>query len=185
MHAKENTASRRTTIARLNDDARLGLDRRAHIVFTRNCIETFRRTQETHLALIQARLLAAFRLCEFTADSPEHDFASIFFRERKVWMKIHLYDGRFVKRSQCSPSFRRHLISCDRDKLRECFSVPKTYRRRLFPDRSKAHVCAAKYASSSTVKLDQSVNVIVQGAARFQEPMAMLFSTQRKQVSAG
>ena len=97
MHISENAASRTATIARLNDDARLGLDRRARIMITRNCLETFRICQEEHPAIIQAQLLAAFRRCEFATDSPEHDFASILFRERKVWMKIDLYEKKFVK----------------------------------------------------------------------------------------
>lgn len=92
MHIESNTTSRTATIARLNDAARLGLDRRARIMFTRNCLETFRMSQDEHPAIIQAQLLAAFRCCEFAADSPERDFASILFRERKVWMKIDYYD---------------------------------------------------------------------------------------------
>ena len=99
MHVNQPTASRTATITRLNDNARLGLDRRARIMFTRNCLETFRTSQDPHPAIIQAQLLAAFRRCEFAADSPEHDFASIFFRERKVWMKIDLYEEEFVKRT--------------------------------------------------------------------------------------
>lgn len=97
MHIESNTTSRTATIARLNDAARLGLDRRARIMFTRNCLETFRMSQDEHPAIIQAQLLAAFRCCEFAADSPERDFASILFRERKVWMKIDLYDPGLVK----------------------------------------------------------------------------------------
>ena len=92
MHTNDDTASRTATIARLNDNARLGLDRRARVQFTSNCLETFRISQEEHPAIIQAQLLAAFRRCEFATDSPEHDFASILFRERKVWMKIDYYD---------------------------------------------------------------------------------------------
>lgn len=92
MHTDDDTASQTATIARLNDDARLGLDRRARILFTSNCLETFRPTPETHPAFVQAELLKAFRHCEFAADSPEHDFASIHFRDRKVWMKIDYYD---------------------------------------------------------------------------------------------
>ena len=92
MHTADNTPSRTARIARLNDDARLGLDRRARILFTSNCLETFRPTPEIHLAFVQAELLKAFRHCEFAADSPEHDFASILHRERKVWMKIDYYD---------------------------------------------------------------------------------------------
>lgn len=79
-------------IARLNDNARLGLDRRARVMFTRNCLETCRATPNTHDALVQAELLQAFRRCEFAADSPERDFASILHRGRKVWMKIDYYD---------------------------------------------------------------------------------------------
>ena len=97
MHISDNATARTATIARLNDDARLGLDRRARIMITRNCLETFRISQEEHPAIIQAQLLAAFRRCEFATDSPEHDFASILFRERKVWMKIDLYDPGLVK----------------------------------------------------------------------------------------
>jgi hypothetical protein len=92
MHIEDDAKSRTATIARLNDDARLGLDRRARIMFTRNCLETFRISQKDHPAIIQAQLLAAFRRCEFAADSPEHDFASILFQERKVWLKIDYYD---------------------------------------------------------------------------------------------
>jgi hypothetical protein len=92
MHTNDDTASRTAMIARLNDNARLGLDRRARVLFTSNCLETFRPTPETHVAFVQAELLKAFRHCEFAADSPEHDFASILHRERKVWMKIDYYD---------------------------------------------------------------------------------------------
>ena len=99
MPVADSNTSRTATIARLNDDARLGLDRRARVLFTSNCLETFRPTPETHLAFVQAELLKAFRHCEFAADSPEHDFASILHRDRKVWMKIDLYDERFVKRT--------------------------------------------------------------------------------------
>ena len=101
MHTNDDTASRTATIARLNDNARLGLDRRARVQFTSNCLETFRPTPETHVAFVQAELLKAFRHCEFAADSPEHDFASILHRERKVWMKIDLYEKKFVKNTFC------------------------------------------------------------------------------------
>ena len=97
MPVADSNTSRTATIARLNDDARLGLDRRARVLFTSNCLETFRPTPETHLAFVQAELLKAFRHCEFAADSPEHDFASILHRDRKVWMKIDLYDPGLVK----------------------------------------------------------------------------------------
>src|SRR3546814_16809823 len=65
MHTNDDTASRTATIARLNDNARLGLDRRARVQFTSNCLETFRPTPETHVAFVQAELHKAFRHCEF------------------------------------------------------------------------------------------------------------------------
>lgn len=47
--------------------------------------------------MLQARLMAAFRHCTFSEDSPERDFAAIEFLGRKVWMKIDLYDPGLVK----------------------------------------------------------------------------------------
>src|SRR3546814_20901261 len=84
--------SRTRRIARLNANARVVIDRRARVLVTTNCPETFRPTPETRGSFVPAELLIAFRHCEFAADSPEHDFASIFLRERKVWMKIDYYD---------------------------------------------------------------------------------------------
>lgn len=92
MPTNDDTASRIAMIARLNDDARLGLDRRARVMFTSNCLETFRAAPGIHPAFVQAELLKAFRHCEFAADSPEHDFASILHHGRKVWMKVDYYD---------------------------------------------------------------------------------------------
>jgi hypothetical protein len=43
--------------------------------------------------VLQARLMAAFRHCTFSEDSPERDFAAIEFLGRKVWMKIDYYDA--------------------------------------------------------------------------------------------
>src|SRR3546814_2950828 len=54
MHTNDDTASRTATIARLNDNARLGLDRRARVQFTSNCLETFRPTPETHVAFVRS-----------------------------------------------------------------------------------------------------------------------------------
>ena len=42
--------------------------------------------------LVQARLLAAFRRCSFSPDSPERDFAEIEFRGKRVWLKVDYYD---------------------------------------------------------------------------------------------
>lgn len=99
MYFANNMAARTAAIARLNDNARLGLDRRARVMFTRNCLETFSTGADLHPAVVQAQLLRAFRRCEFATDSPEHDFASILFNERKVWLKIDLYEEEFVKRT--------------------------------------------------------------------------------------
>lgn len=92
MELAKRLTSRTAVIARLNDSARLGLDRRARVLFTRNCLETFSEMLAIHPAQVQAQLLSAFRRCEFAADSPEHDFASIIFNELKVWLKIDYYD---------------------------------------------------------------------------------------------
>ena len=54
MATNLNSAWCTTAIARLNDDARLGRDHRARILFTRNCIETFCAEAGAHPALIQA-----------------------------------------------------------------------------------------------------------------------------------
>jgi hypothetical protein len=59
-------------IARLNDRARLGLDKSARIAVTRNCLATLGPIGPLAI-LNQARLLAAMRRCTFSADSPERD----------------------------------------------------------------------------------------------------------------
>lgn len=82
-------------IARLNDRTRLGLDRSARIVITRNCLERLAESEGApeETIVLQARLMAAFRHCTFSEDSPERDFAAIEFLGRKVWMKIDYYDA--------------------------------------------------------------------------------------------
>ena len=81
------------TIARLNDRARLRLDPTARIVITRNCLATFCDADTIEVVMVQAQLLGAFRRCSFSPDSPERDFATITFRDRKVWLKIDYSDG--------------------------------------------------------------------------------------------
>lgn len=93
MTTSVDSAALTASIARLNDDARLGLDHRARVLFTRNCLETIRGMTGAHLASIQGDLLKAFRDCSFDADSPERDFAAIIHLGRKVWMKIDYYDA--------------------------------------------------------------------------------------------
>ena len=91
--AMQPRVDRIETIARLNDRARLGLDPTARIVITRNCLATFCDPDTIEVVMVQAQLLAAFRRCSFSPDSPERDFATITFRDRKVWLKIDYYDG--------------------------------------------------------------------------------------------
>lgn len=90
-------------IARLNDRTRLGLDRSARIVITRNCLERLAESEGApeETIVLQARLMAAFRHCTFSEDSPERDFAAIEFLGRKVWMKIDLYEETVVKNTFC------------------------------------------------------------------------------------
>lgn len=91
---RDGMCTRTARIAHLNDNARLGHDHRARARFTRNCIESFCAAPGQDPATVQADLLEAFQRCEFAADSPERDFASILYRGRKVWMKIDYYDLR-------------------------------------------------------------------------------------------
>jgi hypothetical protein len=82
-------------IARLNDRTRLGFDRNARVVITRNCLERLAEAEGApeEPIVLQARLMAAFRHCNFSEDSPERDFAAITFLGRKVWMKIDYFDA--------------------------------------------------------------------------------------------
>lgn len=85
--------TRQEQIALLNDRVRLGLDPRARIVVTRNCLDQLAAAPgapEESLVL-QAKLFAAFRDCTFGEDSPERDFAAITFLGRKVWLKIDYF----------------------------------------------------------------------------------------------
>ena len=91
--ATKPSVDRIETIARLNDRARLGLDPTARIVVTRNCLATFCDPDTIEVVMVQAQLLGAFRRCSFSPDSPERDFATITFRDRKVWLKIDYHDG--------------------------------------------------------------------------------------------
>ena len=82
-------------ITRLNDRARLGLDRTARTVITRNCLERLAEAEGApkEQIFLQAQLMAAFRHCAFSADSPERDFAVIEFLGHKVWLKIDYFDA--------------------------------------------------------------------------------------------
>jgi hypothetical protein len=94
MATQARDAARTLTIAELNDRVRLGLDRNARIVITSNCLETLsgKDCSPIERVVVQAELMAAFRHCQFSEDSPERDFGTVELRGRKVWMKIDYYD---------------------------------------------------------------------------------------------
>lgn len=83
---------RTEVITRLNDRARLGLDRTARCVITRNCLATFGPLDGPQAVMTQARLLAGMRQCQFAPDSPERDLGSFTFEGRAVWVKVDYYD---------------------------------------------------------------------------------------------
>ena len=90
--ASQPLLSQTEIIARLNDRARLGLDRTARIVFTRNCIATFGDPDGIERVLIQAALVKAMRTCTFSEDSPERDLGIMEVRGTVVWVKIDYFD---------------------------------------------------------------------------------------------
>lgn len=94
MATQASDAARTLTIAELNDRVRLGLDRNARIMITSNCLATLSGTAGSPIdrVVVQAELMASFRHCQFSDDSPERDFGVIEFRGRTVWMKIDYYD---------------------------------------------------------------------------------------------
>ena len=85
--------NRTEIIARLNDRARLGLDRTARIVITRNCLASFGPLGGPAAVLNQARILAAMRQCRFAPDSPERDLGAFDLDGRTVWVKVDSYDA--------------------------------------------------------------------------------------------
>ena len=95
--ATQPVVDRIEVFALLNDRARMGLDPTARIVFTRNCLAAFCEPDSIGAVLVQAELMAAFRRCSFSEDSPERDFASIEYRSQKVWLKVDLYEDPNVK----------------------------------------------------------------------------------------
>lgn len=94
MATQSGEAARILAIAELNDRVRFGLDRTAKIVTTSNCLATLCREDSSPIArvVVQAELMAAFRACRFSEESPERDFGVIELRGRNVWMKIDYYD---------------------------------------------------------------------------------------------
>jgi hypothetical protein len=79
-------------IARLNDRARLGLDRTARVVFTRSCLAAFGDPDGIERVLIQAALVKAMRTSTFSKDSPERDLGIMDVRGTVVWVKIDYFD---------------------------------------------------------------------------------------------
>lgn len=79
-------------IARLNDRARLGLDKSARIVVTRNCLATLGPLEGPLAVLNQARILAAMRRCTFSADSPERDLGVFALDGHTIWVKVDYFD---------------------------------------------------------------------------------------------
>jgi hypothetical protein len=88
----QSEIDRTEKIARLNDRARLGLDRNAKTVFTRNCLAAFCDPDGAERIVYQAALMKAARSCSFSDDSPERDLGTFEFRGRKVWIKHDYYD---------------------------------------------------------------------------------------------
>lgn len=87
------TLSRAETIARLNDRARLGLDRTAKTMFTRSCLDTFCSRGTPNALIAQAELLRAMRRHRFENDAHgERDFGAFEFRGERMFFKIDYYD---------------------------------------------------------------------------------------------
>ena len=85
---------RLANIARLNDRCRLGLDRTARIMVTRTCLGTFAPGDSAMTIVVQARLLAAVRRHEFTADNTaERDRGDFEFEGTQVYFRIDYYDA--------------------------------------------------------------------------------------------
>lgn len=78
-------------IARLNDRARHGLDRRARIVMTRGLLAKLSDGTYIDDVLAQAATLAALRKCTFAEGSPERDFARFEVNGTPALMKIDYF----------------------------------------------------------------------------------------------
>lgn len=113
MATQSGEAARILAISELNDRVRFGHDRTAKIVTTSNCLATLCREDSSPIArvVVQAELMAAFRACRFSEESPERDFGVIELRGRNVWMKIDLYDGHCVKGTSFPVTCRTALFA--------------------------------------------------------------------------
>jgi len=79
-------------IARLNDRARLGLDRRARIVVTAGLLAKLSNDDPRSRIMAQARIMQAVRQRTFTPDSPERDMAWFEIDGHRAMFKIDYYD---------------------------------------------------------------------------------------------
>ena len=87
------TLTRAEQIARLNDRARLGLDRTAMTVFTRTCLARFCSADAASGLIAQAAIMKAVRQATFEDDAHgERDFGKISYRGHPVWFKIDYFD---------------------------------------------------------------------------------------------
>ena len=88
------TLTRSQQIARLNDRARLGLDRTAMTVFTRTCLARFCSADTARGLIAQAEIMKAVRQATFQNDAHgERDFGKVSYRDHPVWFKIDYYDA--------------------------------------------------------------------------------------------
>lgn len=79
-------------IARLNDRARLGFDRRARIVVTAGLLAKLSSDDPRARIMAQARIMQAVRRCTFAPDSPERDMAWFEIDGHRAMLKIDYYD---------------------------------------------------------------------------------------------
>lgn len=85
--------TRAGTIARLNDRCRLGHDRTARTLITRNCLATIAGGSTAEGLLAQARLLKAIRRHRFADDDRgPHDRGKVEFDGLDVFFAIDAYD---------------------------------------------------------------------------------------------
>lgn len=85
--------ARTEQIARLNDRARMGFDRQARIVMTRNLLATLSPTNDPRQNIMaQARIMRALRECTFTSSSPERDMAWFEIDDHRLMLKIDYFD---------------------------------------------------------------------------------------------
>lgn len=81
-------------IAELNDRCRMGLDRTARIVATRDCLAAIARGDKNiDMIIAQARLLKAVRDHRFAPDDrSDRDFGSLELDGETIFFKIDYYD---------------------------------------------------------------------------------------------